>query len=219
MPVLKLIWLVWTLVLSGACANALPGPAASRSHVAAVLGVAQESITYDASNQADVAYDDRSKRISSYDEASVLVGDEKGNRPAREFTHFVKSVAAKSGFNRNTILEGFQDHHIISDKNPLTRNHELLDLSKLDNQSRANKIFLPTDAALHPTRSIHLGRHSTSVSRNLARQMDEVVDFGRQNGWTQQQYDQALRAIIEQERQLLRSGERALNRNARPWAQ
>ena len=128
-------------------------------------------------------------------------------------------VAAKSPFNRKAITEGFQDHHIVSDKNPLTKNHELLDAADFDLQSRANKMFLPEDAAQHLTRSIHSGRHTTAVSRNLAVQMDEVLEIGKQSGWTQVEYNQALRAIIGQERQMLRSGQRALNVNARPGAQ
>ncbi len=115
--------------------------------------------------------------------------------------------------------KGFQDHHIVSDKNVLTKNHELLDLAEFNLQSRANKIYLPKDGGLHPTRSIHNGKHRTSVSQNLADQMSEVVDVGRQNGFTPVQYDQALRAIISEERQLLRSGQRALNKHHRPGAQ
>jgi hypothetical protein len=80
-------------------------------------------------------------------------------------------------------------------------------------------MFLPTDGALHPTRSIHLGRHRASVNRNLAQQMDQVLEFGLQNSWTRPQYNQALRGIIWQERQLLRAGDRALNVNARFWAE
>ena len=114
---------------------------------------------------------------------------------------------------------GFQDHHIISDKNPLTQNHELLDLAGYNLQSRPNKIFLPSQEALHPTRSIDSGRHRNSVSENLANQMDTIVDVGRQQGLTQEQFRRALDAMVSQERQLLRSGERALNRNARPWAE
>ncbi|BCV62866.1 RHS repeat-associated core domain-containing protein [Shewanella algae] len=121
-------------------------------------------------------------------------------------------------FDRETITDGFQDHHIISDKNKLTRNHELLDLAEFDLQKRQNKIFLPTDESLHPTRSIHRGRHTTQVSRNLAEQMDAVVEVGKQQGWTKPQYRKALDSIISQERQLLRSGHRALNKNQRPWA-
>ena len=130
------------------------------------------------------------------------------------------TVTPKRGtFNRKTVLEGFQDHHIISDKNILTKNHELLDLSGVNLHSRGNKIFLPTDASLHPTRSIHLGRHTTKVSRNLAEQMDAIVRVGKQQGWSQAQYQQALKSIISQERQLLKSGQRALNKNRRAGSQ
>jgi len=126
------------------------------------------------------------------------------------------SCPAKTPFDRRAVTQGFQDHHIISDKNALTANHELLDLAGFDLQSRANKLFLPTDAALHPTRSIHLGRHRTSVSRNLAEQMDQIVEIGRQQSWSQEQYLGALRSMISEERQLLKAGDRALNKNMRP---
>ncbi len=75
---------------------------------------------------------------------------------------------------------------------------------------------MPTNEALHPTRSIHKGRHTTKVSENLADQMDVVVEIGKIQGWNEQQYKRALDAIISNERQLLRSGERALNKNKRP---
>ena len=68
------------------------------------------------------------------------------------------------------------------------------------------------------TRSIHSRRHLNSVSENLAEQMDAVVKYGKEIGWTPEQYDQALRSIIAQERELLKTGQRALNKNARPGA-
>lgn len=148
-------------------------------------------------------------------------GKHQGNRLAGAEAASGSLLAAEgagTGFSRDRILKGFQDHHIVSDKNPLTKNHELLDLADFDLQSRSNKIFLPEEPALHPTRSIHSGKHLTSVSRNLAEQMDEVVAIGRQQGWAQPQYDAALRGLIQEERSLLLSGQRALNKNARPWA-
>lgn len=121
-------------------------------------------------------------------------------------------------FDRKEILKGFQDHHIISDKNKLTQNHELLSLSGADLQARSNKIFLPKEAGLHPTRSLHDGRHTNAVSENLANQMDAVGEVGKRNGWTAQQYRTALDSIMAQERALLKSGDRARNKVARPWS-
>ncbi|MBN3733490.1 RHS repeat-associated core domain-containing protein [Burkholderia sp. Tr-20390] len=114
--------------------------------------------------------------------------------------------------------QGFQEHHIISDKNSQTKNHPLIALAGFDLQSQANKIYLPDDESLHPTRSIHNGRHPNIVSTNLSRQMNDAVAIGKQQGWGQTQYDQALRGIIARERAELKAGNRMLNKNHRPWA-
>lgn len=129
-----------------------------------------------------------------------------------------KRLTAVTNRSKSLKSQGFQEHHIISDKNKLTKNHELLALAGFDLQSRANKIFLPSKGRLHPTRSIHSGRHTTSVSRNLATQMDTILQYGKQNGWSQAQYNNGLSGMISQERQKLRSGKRALNKNARRGA-
>jgi RHS repeat-associated protein len=128
-------------------------------------------------------------------------------------------LAPERGINRQSIIRGFQEHHIISNKNALTAEHELLDLAGFNLESRANKLFLPPDEAFHSTRSLHLGRHTTGVSRSLAEQMDAIVEVGRIQGWTQQQYRDALLSLISQERQSLKTGVKALNINARPWAE
>ena len=57
-----------------------------------------------------------------------------------------------------------------------------------------------------------------SVSRNLATQMDQIVEVGAQHGFTQGQYRSALEAMIRKERGLLLRGERALNKNMRAGA-
>ena len=106
---------------------------------------------------------------------------------------------------------GWQDHHILSDKNPATMNHPLLGLAGYDLQSKFNKIKLPTTAALHPTKSIHLGKHLQSVSDNLANQMTEIVRHGRSAGFSREQYRAAINQIVNTERGLLKSGARKLN--------
>ncbi|EDT2963755.1 type IV secretion protein Rhs [Salmonella enterica subsp. enterica] len=114
--------------------------------------------------------------------------------------------------------KGFQEHHIISDKNKLTKNHPLLQAAGFDLQKMKNKIFLPTDGSLHKTRSIHSGKHLNDVSKNLADQMDVVYSRGQREGWSQAEYSKALDEIVANERAFLKSGERALNKNKRSWS-
>ena len=57
------------------------------------------------------------------------------------------------------------------------------------------------------------------MSQNLAEQMDQVVQIGKQEGGSQAQYKSALDAVVANERHLLRIGERALNKNKREGAQ
>ncbi len=159
--------------------------------------------------------------------AGFLLGDlMKGSKYVDEVSDYAKMLdntkgvdnVAPKGFNRVESVKGFQSHHIISNKNILTKNHELLELAGFDLNSSKNLIYLPTDELLHPTRSIHLGRHRNSISRNMEKQMDAIVRIGSQQGWSKQQYNQALVELLSQERQILKSGNRALNKNARPWA-
>lgn len=116
--------------------------------------------------------------------------------------------------------QGYQDHHILSDKHASTKNHPLLKLAGFDLQSRQNKIFLPnkTRAMTDGRRSIHQGRHAARVNQNLGSKMDRVQKVGKRENWDQAQYRKALDKIVSDERRLLRSGERQLNKNARPGA-
>ena len=126
---------------------------------------------------------------------------------------------AKSSINRkvnNIKKKGFQEHHIASDKHSSTKNHPLFKLSGVSQQSRTNKIMLPSTGSLHPTRSIHKGRHRSIVNQKIGEKMDKIVNKGKAEGWGQDQYKAALREMLAEERQALRSGKRALNKNQRP---
>jgi hypothetical protein len=48
--------------------------------------------------------------------------------------------------------------------------------------------------------------------------MTQAEQAGKRNNWNQAQYRKALDKIVSDERKLLRSGERQLNKNARPGA-
>ena len=45
--------------------------------------------------------------------------------------------------------------------------------------------------------------------------MDDVVDVGKTQGWTTEQFNEALTNIVKNERQLLKDGTRILNKNRR----
>ncbi len=109
----------------------------------------------------------------------------------------------------------FQDHHIISDTNKHTQNHELWEKAGMNPQSKVNKIFLPTEPEHHQTRSIHKGRHWDSISENLGGTMTRELNKGKIEKWSTDQYKEALHQILAEERQMLRSGERNLNKNNR----
>jgi hypothetical protein len=136
-----------------------------------------------------------------------------------DFTLKFKSATASIKSKISAIRkQGFQDHHIISDKNALTKNHELLELADFDLQSRANKILLPETEALHPTRSIHNGRHTNAHSESIATDMDAIVKRGKELGFGKNEYRFELNSLLREQRQLLKQGEIPLNKNARDWS-
>ena len=85
-------------------------------------------------------------------------------------------------------------------------------------QETRNKVWLPTDPSYHKTKSVHCGRHNQVVSDNLSRQMDAAYQLGKQRGYNQTQFKEALNRIMDAERAQLNSGIRALNINRRPWS-
>ena len=132
-----------------------------------------------------------------------------------------ENPAVRGSFNRQNIIRGFQSHHIISHTKKVTKNHQLLKLAGLasrDLNRPINRIFLPTEASQHPTRTIHRGRHTAASMRDVARDMKKAVEKGTRENWSQAQYRQALRKIISDNRQQLRAGNIALNSIHRPWA-
>jgi hypothetical protein len=124
----------------------------------------------------------------------------------------------RGSFNRSQITKGFQDHHIASHSNKYTKNHELFQLSGINVHSRVNKIYLPENASLHESRSIHYKRHTSTYSEKVSWRMDGLVEQGKAAGWTQQQYRDKTRKLLSELRQELRAGNIGLNKHHRPWA-
>ena len=127
-------------------------------------------------------------------------------------------------FDRTPALDSklFQKHHVISNKSTRTQDHPLWEMAGMHADEPVNMMLLPTvkGAEVSTTmRSIHQGRHLDSVSKELAKQMQRELEMGELQQWSQSQYRESLLQIIQQERELLKSGTRRLNTHARPWAE
>lgn len=114
---------------------------------------------------------------------------------------------------------GFQDHHIFTNKTEAVRDHAIWAAAGIVPDSRVNKILLPVAGVLHPTRSIHRGRHTVALIQGQKATLDAIYSFGNAAGWKQPQYNAALVQALKAERSLLQGGHRALNKNARAWAE
>ncbi|MFH1334583.1 MAG: AHH domain-containing protein [Pseudomonadota bacterium] len=114
--------------------------------------------------------------------------------------------------------QGYQAHHIISDKNERTKDHSLFGLAGESMNSRHNIMYLPKDASLHDTRTVHIGRHRNDVSEAARARMQEAVERGQAENWSQEQYRSALHRMQSEMRQDLRTGYASLNKHERPWA-
>lgn len=86
--------------------------------------------------------------------------------------------------HRDAMLRqaGFQYHHIVSPTNKYTKNHQLFNLAGINPDSRTNRIYLPTRPDLHPTRSLHKGKHVNAYSQEAAERMNDIVLRGKMAG-------------------------------------
>ena len=163
--------------------------------------------------------------------ASKLVGAMKSKYGAAKLTSKVPVenvvISPKSSAmtiirdNKTGKIQGVTDtqkHHIIHES---LQKHPIWNKAGINVNDRGNIMLLPTKEGAKTsttTRSIHEGRHLQGIKKILEQQMDRALAVGQQKGYSMQQYRQELQTIISKERGLLKSGERALNKNARPWA-
>ncbi|MBE1555924.1 RHS repeat-associated core domain-containing protein [Sporosarcina limicola] len=105
--------------------------------------------------------------------------------------------------------DGYQLHHIIpkslfNGANP----HDIFKLSGYDVNNIRNLIYLPTSRDNHPTRSVHRGFTSFHYKYNedIRAELTVLVDKGKEEKWTSQQYRGAMQDLINEQRQELRKG-------------
>ena len=105
-------------------------------------------------------------------------------------------------YNTMPSITGFQKHHIIPQQ---LKGHDLIKAADFNIHDIKNVIYLPKSADYHPTRTIHSGSH-LGYTKNIGDQMDAIYEYGKENGWKQAEYKQAVSEIIKNERADLRGG-------------
>lgn len=110
---------------------------------------------------------------------------------------------------------GFQRHHLVSPTNTITADHEIFERAGMSYEAFQNKMMLPRDRSVHPSRTVHQGRHTTAHNQRMLDSMNDILEKGMREGWTQEQYRDALDSLLAAERQRLRRGEIELNNAAR----
>jgi len=116
-------------------------------------------------------------------------------------------------------VEGTQKHHIVHQS---LKDHPLWEKAGMDIEGSFNQMLLPTKkGALSSTtkRSIHEGRHLKAIKDSLEDAMHKALKRGKELGYSQEQYQKALKKIIKDEHSALKSGDRMLNKNARSWSE
>ncbi|MDP3371287.1 MAG: AHH domain-containing protein, partial [Candidatus Paracaedibacteraceae bacterium] len=150
--------------------------------------------------------------------SSKIVEKVAEKRAARSTVHTLNLAQSKAALNNKHL---FQKHHVISDKHTATKDHRLWDAAGMNPNDPRNLMSLPTveGAKLGTnTRSIHQGRHLGEVNEALEKKMMFAFNQGKAQKWVQPQYADALTGIINAEKQVLKNGDRALNKHARPHA-
>src|SRR5207253_3310 len=110
-----------------------------------------------------------SKRGERKEQAEPKDGKKKAEKT--EAAHEQKTAELKK--------QGYQEHHIFSDKNDATKTHDAWTESGQNPQQKKNTIFLPKKSTTHATRSVHNGRHTQQVSDRNKEAMDAVVVRGK----------------------------------------
>jgi RHS repeat-associated protein len=104
---------------------------------------------------------------------------------------------------------GYVKHHI--DPNALA-NHPLVSRIGYDIQSKMNLMALPTRKGIHPTRTVHRGRHREIYTREFQQLMDDLDRQVRAGTMSPERARAILDERIAKVRQELRSGKRSLNK-------
>ena len=129
----------------------------------------------------------------------------------------IKPKPAKEPENPGVL---YKMHYLISDKNKATKDHDLWSRSGVNPSTYTlNKMLLPTHKGQwNPNKhSTYQKKAFDSISGNLAKQMDNILDEGKEQDWTKKQYKQELDQLLNNQRKLLKKGKIKVNKYFRLW--
>jgi hypothetical protein len=105
--------------------------------------------------------------------------------------------------------QGYQFHHIVPEK---LSSHPALEMTGFDIEKYSNKIALPSEADIHPNRTVHRGRHRDVYTQRIARMLDRIAEQVQSGRLTPEQGRAVIEKEIAKERRSLRDGTTSLNK-------
>ncbi|PWW04457.1 RHS repeat-associated protein [Hoeflea marina] len=104
--------------------------------------------------------------------------------------------------------QGYQFHHIAPKS---LSNHPAIALTGFDMEKMGNRLALPSTPGLHPTRTVHQGRHIDKYVDHFEEVLDRVVADIKSGRITPQQGREIIEKAVTRERKDLKDGNRMLN--------
>jgi hypothetical protein len=112
----------------------------------------------------------------------------------------------------------WQKHHVLTGKQNQVSQHPIWQKAGITAEHKINKIDLPVLGLLHPTKSIHRGRHLQRLADKQKYLLDKLEKLGDRLQWSPNEYLRRLSRLLAVERRKLLTGHRGLNKHRRPWA-
>lgn len=102
-------------------------------------------------------------------------------------------------------IDGFQNHHVIP---KFLANHDVLTKIGYDVNKVNNLIYLPEEIGGYGNRAAHKGYSGdhSNYNKMMRQELDDILEAGKSQNWSKQQYENAVDDLRKNTRQGLRNG-------------